>query len=93
MSTEIKIQYSETELAILNLHRSINAWNTNFPKQISGRNELEVINKLNKLNQQCQEMLETYQELLRENKSAMEQSVEEILHADQSLSSMMSLSR
>lgn len=84
MDTEIKVQYSETELAILNLRRSINAWNTAFPKQIGGGNELEVINKLNELNQQCQEMLETYQELLRENKSAMQQSVEEILQADRS---------
>ncbi|MGF3104530.1 YwqI/YxiC family protein [Rossellomorea sp. DUT-2] len=93
MHTEIQIQYSETERALSKLRQTIDAWNTTFPKHIGGANELEVIHKLNELNEQCQKMLESYQQLLIENQSATQLSVEGMEEADRTLSSTMALSR
>ncbi|UXH46447.1 YwqI/YxiC family protein [Rossellomorea vietnamensis] len=93
MHTEIQIQYSETERALSKLRQTIDAWNTTYPKQIGGANELEVINKLNELNEQCQKMLESYQELLMENQAATQLSVEGMEETDRTLSSTMTLSR
>ncbi|OXS64571.1 hypothetical protein B0G93_101479 [Bacillus sp. V-88] len=93
MHTEIKIQYNETERALSKLRQTIDAWNTTYPRQIGGANELEVINKLNELNQQCQKMLESYQQLLMENQAATQLSVEGMEETDRTLSSTMTLSR
>jgi glutamine synthetase type III len=93
MHTEIKIQYSETERALSNLRQTVDAWNPTYPKQIGGANELEVINKLNELNEQCQKMLESYQQLLMENQAATQLSVEGMEETDRTLSSTMTLSR
>jgi Family of unknown function (DUF5344) len=93
MHTEIKIQYNETERALSQLRQTIDAWNTTYPRQIGGANELEVINKLNELNQQCQKMLESYQQLLMENQAATQLSVEGMEETDRTLSSTMTLSR
>lgn len=93
MHTEIKIQYSETERALSKLRQTIDAWNTTYPRQIGGANELEVINKLNELNEECQKMLESYQQLLMENQAATHLSVEGMEETDRTLSSTMTLSR
>ncbi|CAN7535495.1 YwqI/YxiC family protein [Rossellomorea sp. LjRoot5] len=93
MHTEIQIKYSETERALSKLRQTIDAWNTAYPRQIGGANELEVINKLNELNEQCQKMLESYQQLLMENQSATQLSVEGMEETDRTLSSTMTLSR
>ncbi|MEI2664044.1 YwqI/YxiC family protein [Rossellomorea sp. LJF3] len=93
MHTEIKIQYNETERALSKLRQTIDAWNTTYPRQIGGANELEVINKLNELNEQCQKMLESYQQLLMENQAATQLSVEGMEETDRTLSSAMTLSR
>ncbi|MCC5804347.1 YwqI/YxiC family protein [Rossellomorea vietnamensis] len=93
MHTEIKIQYNETERALSKLRQTIDAWNTAYPMQIGGANELEVINKLNELNEQCQKMLEGYQQLLMENQAATQLSVEGMEETDRTLSSTMTLSR
>ncbi|BCB04110.1 YwqI/YxiC family protein [Bacillus sp. KH172YL63] len=93
MHTEIQIQYSETERAFSKLRQTIDAWNIAYPRQIGGANELEVINKLNILNGQCQKMLEGYHQLLMENHSATQLSVEGMEETDRTLSSTMTLSR
>ncbi|WGG46455.1 YwqI/YxiC family protein [Rossellomorea sp. DA94] len=93
MHTEIKIQYNETERALSKLRQTIDSWNTTYPKQIGGANELEVINKLNELNEQCQKMLECYQQLLMENQAATQLSLEGMEETDRTLSSAMTLSR
>jgi hypothetical protein len=93
MHTEIKIQYNETERALSKLRQTIDAWNTTYPRQIGGANELEVIHKLNELNEQCQKMLESYQQLLMENQAATQLSVEGMEETDRTLSSTMTLSR
>jgi len=91
MGTEIKIQYEEAEAALSKLRQSIDSWDTSFPKEIGGANKLEVINKLNELNAQCQKMLETYQELLMDNQQTSKQSVEDMEDTDQTLHSMISM--
>ncbi|MFC7785529.1 YwqI/YxiC family protein [Rossellomorea sp. GCM10028870] len=93
MHTEIQIQYTETERSLSKLRQTIDAWNTTYPRQIGGANELEVIHKLNILNEQCQKMLESYQQLLIENQSATQLSVEVMEETDRTLSSTMTLSR
>ncbi|MCC5803742.1 YwqI/YxiC family protein [Rossellomorea vietnamensis] len=93
MHTEIKIQYNETERVLSKLRQTIDAWNTTYLKQIGGANELEVINKLNELNEQCQKMLKSYQQLLMENQAATQLSVEGMEETDRTLSSTMTLSR
>ncbi|WP_406687842.1 YwqI/YxiC family protein [Rossellomorea vietnamensis] len=93
MHTEIKIQYNETERALSQLRQTIDAWNTTYPKQIGGANELEVIHKLNELNEECQKMLESFQQLLMENHAATQLSVEGMEETDRTLSSTMTLSR
>jgi Family of unknown function (DUF5344) len=92
MHTEIQIQYTETERSLSKLRQTIDAWNTTYPKQVGGANELEVITKLNELNEQCQKMLESYQQLLMENQSATQLSVEGMEETDRTLSSTMTLS-
>ncbi|RIW28916.1 hypothetical protein D3H55_20320 [Bacillus salacetis] len=93
MATEIKIQYKETERALSMLRQAVHAWNSAYPRQVGGDNELQVINKLNELNEQCQEMLESYKQLLLENQAAAQYSVETMEETDHSLSSMITLSR
>ncbi len=93
MGTEIKIQYEEAEAALSKLRQSVDSWDTSFPKEIGGENNLEVINKLNELNAQCQKMLETYQELLMDNQETSKQSVEDMEETDQTLHSMISMGR
>ncbi|MBV6682566.1 YwqI/YxiC family protein [Bacillus sp. JRC01] len=93
MSTEIKIQYEEAEEALSKLRQSVDSWDTSFPKEIGGENNLEVINKLNELNALCQKMLETYQELLLDNQQTSKQSVEDMEDTDQSLHFMISMGR
>ena len=93
MHTEIQIQYTETERSLSKLRQRIDAWITTYPKQVGGANELEVITKLNELNEQCQKMLESYQQLLMENQSATQLSVEGMEETDRTLSSTMTLSR
>ncbi|WP_168413030.1 DUF5344 family protein [Bacillus salacetis] len=48
---------------------------------------------MNELNEQCQQMLESYKQLLLENQAAAKQSVETMEETDHSLSSMITLSR
>ncbi|WP_156185303.1 YwqI/YxiC family protein [Rossellomorea marisflavi] len=93
VGTEIKIQYEEAEAALSKLRQSVDSWDTSFPKEIGGENNLEVINKLNELNAQCQKMLETYQELLLDNQETSKKSVEDMEDTDQSLHSMISMGR
>lgn len=93
MGTEIKIQYEEAEAALSKLRQSVDSWDTSFPKEIGGENNLEVINKLNELNAQCKKMLETYQELLMDNQETSKQSVEDMEETDQTLHSMISMGR
>jgi hypothetical protein len=93
MATEIKIQYKETERALSTLRQTVDAWNSAYPRQVGGDNQLQVINKLNELNEQCQKMLESYKQLLLENQAAVQHSVETMEETDHSLSSRITLSR
>ncbi|WP_162785153.1 YwqI/YxiC family protein [Bacillus sp. P14.5] len=93
MVLEIKIHSKETDSALTTLRQTVDAWNTSYPRQVGGENALEVINKLNDLNEQCQSMLESYKQLLLENQAAAQQSVETMEETDRSLSSMITSGR
>jgi hypothetical protein len=93
MAAEIKIQFNETERALSTLRQTVDAWNSHYPRQIGGDNELQVIDKMNELNEQCRKMLESYKQLLLENQAAAHHSVETMEETDHSLSSIITLSR
>ncbi|MGE7763991.1 YwqI/YxiC family protein [Peribacillus sp. NPDC096540] len=91
MGAEIKVKQEEIEQALTTLKSSTNALQTSIPSNIDGNNVLDVVNKLNRLNQTMQQVTEAYKSLLLQNEEATRRSVEFMVETDQQLSSNIKL--
>ncbi|MDQ0221243.1 hypothetical protein ELQ35_20895 [Peribacillus cavernae] len=86
MSKEIKMEYGEVEKVLGKLKSSANSLNASV-KDEGGSNNLNVVKKLNKLNQDVQELAKSYQTLLIHNIEATQKSIQTMKDADEMISS------
>ena len=87
MSNEIKIDYGEVENALSQLKAATQSLETSLPTSVGGSNQLDVVTKMEDLNQSFHQMVEAYKALLMNNEQATRTSVEEMRKTDQLLSS------
>ncbi len=83
----MKVQYAEVKAKIAKIESSSEAFDTIFMKDIASGNELEVVNKINELNQLFEEMGNAYKQILRENNQSVRTTLTELHKADLTLSS------
>ena len=86
MSNEIKIEYGEVENALSQLKAATQSLETSLPTSVGGSNQLDVVTKMEDLNQSFHQMVEAYKALLVNNEQATRTSVEEMRKTDQLLS-------
>jgi NurA-like 5'-3' nuclease len=87
MSQELKIRYSDVEDAISKIESASEAFETSLLKDMASGNKLDIVNKLNKLNQLLDEVGQEYKKVLKENNQSVIQSVQSLKEADKSISS------
>lgn len=87
MEAEINFKQVEIERALSELKLSTKALQASFPCDITGNNMLEVVDKLNKLNQTINQLTEAYKVLLLKNEELTSQSVQLMVEADLQISS------
>ncbi|MBD1380445.1 YwqI/YxiC family protein [Bacillus sp. IB182487] len=87
MSEEMKIRYGEVESAISKIESSAGSFETSLLKEIAGGNELDVVNKLNELNNLLEEVGEAYKQVLKANNQSVRTTIESIKEADHNIGS------
>jgi len=90
MSTEIKIVHHPINQAVSTLKRSSEIFETSFPDEVKGENQLEMLEQINYLNSTYASLIKTYQTLILEHLHATEGSIETIKETDQSLANTLS---
>ena len=83
----MKVQYAEVKVKIAKIESSSEAFDTVFMKDIASGNELEVVNKINELNQLFEEMGNAYKQILRKNNQSVRTTLTELHKAELTLSS------
>ncbi|BCB06057.1 YwqI/YxiC family protein [Bacillus sp. KH172YL63] len=89
MVKEIKVVHGEIEQSLTKLKFSTEALQSNLPYDIGQGNALEVVTKINELNQMMGQMIEDYKQLLMRNEEQTRQAVQDMAQADRNLSSHM----
>ncbi|MDV2686597.1 YwqI/YxiC family protein [Alkalihalophilus lindianensis] len=87
--SEIKILYADVEQELAKLQNSIQALDPSMPTAVGANNVLEVVDRMNQLNQQMNQMVEAYQALLLKNEQDTLQALETMKEADQQVSSQI----
>ncbi|MEC2071037.1 YwqI/YxiC family protein [Alkalihalophilus marmarensis] len=87
--SEIKIIYADVEQELAKLQTAVQALDPSMPSSVGENNVLDVVDRLNQLNQQLNQMVEAYQALLLKNEEDTRQSIETMKQADQNVSSQI----
>jgi Family of unknown function (DUF5344) len=87
MTKEMKIRYRDVEDAISKIENASDAFETSLMKGIAGGNELEVVNKINELNNVLEEVGQGYKKVLKENNQSVIRSLQNLKETDQNISS------
>ncbi|MCA0151372.1 MULTISPECIES: YwqI/YxiC family protein [Rossellomorea] len=87
MSNEIRVVQGEIEHHLSKMKSSAESLQPDVPQNIGQENRLEVVTKLNELNQSLELMLQSYKELLIRNEELTRQAVQDMSDADKELSS------
>ncbi|QHE63269.1 hypothetical protein FHE72_21480 [Rossellomorea vietnamensis] len=91
MGEELKIRYSAVEQAVTNIENAAGSLDTEFPTDSASGNRLDVVERINELNQQLREIRNLYKELLAENNQSVKKSLISMEEADHQLSSSIKL--
>jgi Family of unknown function (DUF5344) len=87
MSNEIRVVQGEIEHHLSKMKSSAESLQPDVPQNIGQENRLEVVTKLNELNQSLELMIQSYKELLIRNEELTRQAVQDMADADKELSS------
>ncbi|MCA1061070.1 YwqI/YxiC family protein [Rossellomorea aquimaris] len=87
MVNEIKVVHGEIEQSLAKVKSSTESLRSDLPKNIGKENSLEVVTKLNELNQMMEQMIDHYKQLLIRNEELTRQAVQDMAQADRDLSS------
>lgn len=90
MSTEIKIVDSPINQAVSTLKGSAATFESDFPSEIKGENELELLEKFNHINQTYASLIQTYQALMLHHVESTKSSVQSLKDLDSSLANTIS---
>lgn len=85
MSQEIKVRYGDVEEAISKIDGAADSLETSL-EEITGSNELNVVDKLNELSQLLAEVSEAYKQVLKENNQTVRTTLEDMKQVDENLS-------
>ena len=78
MSSEIKIEFSPIEKALIDLRTSINALDTTLAEEFEEGNELEMVDECNEIKTYYDELFASYEALLIHNIESTDDAVETI---------------
>ncbi|MGD6849456.1 YwqI/YxiC family protein [Rossellomorea aquimaris] len=87
MGNEIRVVQGEIDHHLSKIKSSAESLQPDVPSHIGHENRLEVVTKLNELNQSMEQMVQSYKELLMRNEELTRQAVQDMADADQELSS------
>ena len=87
MSNEIRVVQGEIDHHLTKMKSSAESLQPDVPQNIGQENRLEMVTKLNELNQSVEQMLQSYKELLIRNEELTRQAVQDMADADKELSS------
>jgi hypothetical protein len=84
---EIRLVQGEIEENLSKIKSSADSLQPDMPNDIGQGNHLDVVTKLNELNQTMEMMVQSYKELLIRNESSTRESVHNMRDTDKNLSS------
>ncbi|PCK19767.1 hypothetical protein CEY02_17330 [Bacillus pumilus] len=87
MSREIKIDASEVKRALHQAKQAGAHIHSTLPKTIKGKNELSTTEKIEKINQQLNELSTSYIDILQKQLVQTEQAVNTMIETDKALAS------
>ncbi|MGG1629351.1 YwqI/YxiC family protein [Rossellomorea sp. NRS-1567] len=87
MGNEIRVVQGEIDHDLSKMKSSAESLQPDVPQNIGQENRLEVVTKLNELNQSMVQMLQSYKELLIRNEELTRLAVQDMSDADKELSS------
>ncbi|MGG1698457.1 YwqI/YxiC family protein [Bacillus zhangzhouensis] len=87
MGREIKIDANEAKKALKNAKQAGAHFRSTFPKTIKGKNELTTTEKIEKINQQLNELSTSYIDILQKQLVQTEQAVHTMIETDKALAS------
>ncbi|MEC1260097.1 YwqI/YxiC family protein [Bacillus swezeyi] len=87
MSQEIKVKTGEVKHALSKLKHSAEGIKSSVPTDISGKNHLDVVKKIEEMNKDLKELAETYASALSKQIAQTESAVETMKDTDKKLAS------
>lgn len=86
LSQEIKVNGEDVKTALSKMDRTMESFKTKLIEDFAARNELDVVKKINELNQQLEKISETYKEILKANNQSVRTAIQELEKVDYQLS-------
>ena len=83
----MKVQYAEVEAKVDQMESASEAFETSFMKDMASGNQLDVVKKMNELNQFFEEVGNAYKQIVRENNQTVRTTLTELHNADVAISS------
>jgi Family of unknown function (DUF5344) len=87
MSQEMKIRYGDVENTVSKIEAAADAFEITLAKDVASGNELDVVAKLNEINNLLEEIGRTYKNVLKDNNQSVLNTLENLKAADQEISS------
>jgi hypothetical protein len=87
MSQEIKIRYRDVEDAVSKIENAADAFETTLVKDLASGNELDVVTKLNEINNLLEDIGRTYNSVLKDNNQSVLKTLQDLKEVDQNISS------
>lgn len=91
MSKEIRIKYGEVEQSISRIEKTLHSLKTEVPHNLATENRLDVVDRMNQLNQLLTEIGNSYKEVLAANNESVRKALSDMENTDQQLSSSIKL--
>ena len=86
LSQEIKVNGEDVKTALSKMDRTMESFKTKLLEDFAAGNELDVVKKINELNQHLEEIGETYKEILKANNQSARTAIQELEKVDHQLS-------
>ena len=87
MSQEMKILYGGVEDAVSKIEAAADAFETTLAKDVASGNELDIVTKLNEINNLLEEIGRTYKSVLKDNNQTVLKTLQNLKEVDQDISS------
>ncbi len=87
LADDIKIQYSDVEQRVADMEHASGAIDFTFVKNIANGNVLNLVEKINQLNEILEQQGEEYRRILRMNNDTVKTSLQNVQETDEQLSS------